>query len=557
MRVLCLDIGTTSAKAVEVLSTFGRIEIIDRYERKVLGTQDPVTVAGELLHQDIPEKPSKLVVFLRSNRTTYRRFVFPTRDKSVIRSSVQFELEDDLPFEPGSFIYDFAAIRQGKTSQSSVFVAASLKQTLTDYLGKLESNGIDPDYLIPEALSYRALVRSIRQTTPETTPPEGDVAPVFVLNLGQEHSTLYASYQDIPIMCRELAWGGREIAGALSQSYQLNDESAEKTKIHHGFVLPASQIGQVTQDQLRFSEVVYRAMQPLLAELKQADLACKAATGMRADRIYLCGGTSLLPGLPAVIAEETRTPTQFLKGFSQGYPTKLALSESEQVHFAAALGGACAVLPIESDFKINFRKGAFGKKSANRELNANIFDGALKVATFFGFFLWVIFGLQAKVYETRLTETDEKLASAVRSFFSGVTSGELKNYMANEAALRRGIDNELKTQREMEKLLEPGTKTPSLFLKTISSNIPRDVVVDLTNYQVGSSAQTAFLDPVNSASEVSLVFRVPQPQNIDRLEQILSPLMNDLKKSESKSVTGKDGVKKFEVSFKGTMKERR
>lgn len=560
MRILCLDIGSSSVKAIEILSSFGRSEIVDKYERRVLAGQDPVALAAQVLEKDIPEKPTKVVVMLRANRTVSRRFVFPTLDKKNLKNSVQFELEDDLPFEPDTFQYDLASKRIGKTKQSSVFVSACLDQTLEDYIQKLNQHGLDPDFLIPEALAYRSIFQSTGVDTDDSKPvipgTEEEPKPIFLLNLGHTHSTLYASYQGVPILCRELQWGGEEIALALAKSYDLNSDSAEKTKIHHGFVLPASQIQQVTEEQLKFSEVVFESLQPLLTELKQADLSCKSTTGHRASKIYLIGGTALLPGLPAVIAEETRTPTQILHSFEGSTPTRINLSEAEQSQFAMALGGALSALPTAKDFRINFRKGKFAKKQGtSQQFEAKVFDGALKVSTFFGLFLWMIFSFQTKVFEKRLEDTDSRLASQIRGFFAGLSSSELRNYLANESALRRGIDNELKTQRDLEKLLEPGLKTPSLFLKTISQQIPKDLIVDVMSYRVGSSAKASFFDQTQTDQDIELVVRVPQPQNLDRLEEIFKKLTTGLKRSESKSVTGKDGVKRFEVVFAGKMKE--
>src|SRR5262249_54413885 len=100
MRILGIDRGGTSIKAVEVESSFGRYEIREEYEQAIEPTPDGSGAALALtkLIQGLPKPPDRIAVALPTGETTFRNLKLPTRDKKAIQSAVGFELDDELPF---------------------------------------------------------------------------------------------------------------------------------------------------------------------------------------------------------------------------------------------------------------------------------------------------------------------------------------------------------------------------------------------------------------------------------------------------------------------------
>jgi type IV pilus assembly protein PilM len=548
MRILGLDIGSTSIKAVEVDTAFGRFEIHEYHEVRVNPGESAIAVAGGLV-RGLPKTPDRVIVPLRANRVTIRNLRLPTRDKKAIQSSVAFELEDDLPFEADQAASDFV-ILGNSGNESQVHVSAALKTTLDDYLGLAVESGVDPDTLTPEACAYRALLR--KMPLPETTLER----PILIVNTGHERTTIYAQYGGTPLFCREISWGGRDISVVLSSRYGLSMDAAERTKMDNGFVLPLSQLPTVSEQQRDFSETVFEALQGLCRDIRQADLSCKNLTGHRPGMIFLTGGTSLLPGLPALLSEETKIVCQPLRALSQ-VKSGVTYSEESDAKFALAAGAALASLTSERPFLINFRRGEFAKNHGGAEIDLSIFAKPLKTLAISAVLLLILLGVESTLYDKKITDTNAQLEKTVKSFFGSLSPSAVKSYLSNTGNLKKNIDAELSKERALVALLAPNPHSPFEFLKDISTAIPKDVVTDLMRYQVGSSTNA---EPYASSSvgepSVELEFWVSNQAGADSLDKVISGKLKgyrkgELTEAETKGAPG--AAKKYKLVVNGSI----
>jgi len=544
MRILGLDIGSTSIKAVEVDTAFGRFEIHEYHEVRVHPNESAISVAGGLV-RSLPKSPDRVIVPLRANRVTLRNLKLPTRDKKAIQASVTFEMEDDLPFEADQAVSD-SVVLSTQGIESHVHVAASLRTTIEDYLGLAVPAGIDPDTLTTESACYRALLRKIN------LPAVVEERPVILVNIGHERTTIYAQYEGTPLLCREVPWGGREVNVILSNRYSLSVDASEKTKIDNGFVLPLTQLGGVSEQQRDFSETVYEALQDLIRDIRQADLSCKNLTGFRAGMVYLTGGTSLLPGIPAVLTEETKIQCQPLRALS-AVKNGVTYSEETDAKFALATGAALAAITSERPYLINFRKGDYAKTGRAADLDLSLFARPLRTLAISAVVLLAILGVESTLYDQRLKETNIQLEKTVKSFFGSLSPTALKTYVSNTANLKKNIEAELNKERQIVALLSPNPHSPFEFLKDLSTSVSKDTVTDLMRYQVGSVGQDPYTSPTLSESSVELEFWVSNPQVAEKLSLTLEGKIKKFKKGALEEVTTASGAKKYKFIATGVI----
>ncbi|MGZ3699264.1 MAG: pilus assembly protein PilM, partial [Bdellovibrionota bacterium] len=181
MRILGLDLGSTSIKAVEIDSAFGRYDIHDYHELAIPAGADPVELLGNFLH-GLPKSPDKVAVALRSGHVTFRNLQLPIRDKKAIQASVGFELEDELPFPLEQAIYDYSVMSQTRAG-TYLHVAASLKKHVATSLAFWTAAGADPDVLTTEAWAFRALLN-------RTLSVQAQEEPALLAHIGHEKTTL-------------------------------------------------------------------------------------------------------------------------------------------------------------------------------------------------------------------------------------------------------------------------------------------------------------------------------------------------------------------------------
>lgn len=538
MRILGIDVGSTSIKAVELDSAFGRYEIHDYYEHPI--SQDLVLTLQKLM-ESLPKFPDRVAIALRSGQVTFRNLQLPTRDKKTIQASVGFELEDDLPFPLEKTIYDYSTISQGKQG-TQLHVAATLKNHVAGTIDSWIGAGINPDLITTETWAYRTLLSRVLSKQEQES-------PVLLAQIGHEHTTLYVHLNGMPILAREIDWGGKDLTLAIAQKYNLTLEQAEQAKLDHGFVVPVGQKVDVTLEQLEFSETLLATIQTLLVEIRQVELTCKNITHHGISQVFVAGGTVLLPGLTRVLEESLRMPVRQLQSLSSIATSGVTYSEhTDSVFLLAASVALCMVGPDRAS-AVNFRKGEFAKSGAKRELSLEMVRRPLIAGGAIAASLMLSLAVQSASYGTRMKDVDVQLERNMKRFYGSISNSAIRSYLANPASLRNSINKELTKQRNLAKLTAHNPQDPVDFLNSLSAVVPKTIVTDMMQYQVGSAPGVAFSP--SAAQTASLTFVLPSQQAIEQLGSVLTGKLVGMKRDKIEEYDEPDGTKQWKVTFRG------
>lgn len=546
MRILGIDLGSTSIKLVEVDSAFGRYEIHDYHEIPI--TTD--TLALEALSQfikQLPKKPDRMISCLKTRQTTLRNLILPTKDRKSIQSAVGFELEDEIPVSLENSFYDYSILNQSK-SGTELHIAATLKATIQSEIQHWHTAGVEPDYFTTEAWAYRTYLNRVLS-------PNDKQHPILLAHLGHERSVLYVHWRGKPILCHELNWGGANLTKAICVRYQIPIEQAEQAKLDHGFVIYTQDHKNLTPEQIEFSNTLLTPIQNLITEIRQINLATKAICEERIHQIHITGGTALLPGLLQTLSEGTNLPVHLSKGISSAAPSGITYAETADAKFLLPTALALSIVGQDRNAVINFRKGVFAKiGGAARELNWKILRRPLIAASIVFVSLYSSLFIQSMVYKSRLKSIDTKLEQTIRRFFGVVSNSQIKNYIKNPKSLKVNVDKELAKTRHLSKLLTPNSHSPVNYLKTLSSTISKNTIVDLTVFQIGAAPKSSYLN--NDPQNVSLSFVFSNPQTADALTGLLEKKFKPFNKSSVEETTLKDGAgKKWKLTLSGTPTE--
>ncbi|MFL5812363.1 MAG: pilus assembly protein PilM [Bdellovibrionia bacterium] len=540
MRILGIDVGSTSIKAVEIDSAFGRYEIHDYHEHPVPSGEDLLLALSRLM-QALPKQPDRVAIALRAGQVTFRNIKLPTRDRKTIQSSIGFELEDDLPFPLEKTVYDYATVSQSKQG-TQVHVAATLKTHIAGTLDSWSSVGINPDLITTESWAYRTLLSRILSRAEQEE-------PILLVQIGHEHTTLYVHWNGMPVLAREIDWGGKDLTFAIAKKYNLPLDQAEQAKLDHGFVVPVGQKVDVTQEQLDFSETLLATLQTLLVEIRQVELTCKNLTHRGLNQIFVSGGTVLLPGLTRVLDESLRIPTRNIQALSSIATSGVTYSEHTDAVFLLAASVALSMVGADRSALINFRKGEFAKQGTKKELNIEMLRRPLMAAGAIAACMILSLAVQSSSYQARLADTNTQLERRMKDFFGGISASAIRNYMYNIPGLKNAINKELTKQRELAKLAAPNPHDPLDFLNTLSTSVPKSITTDLMQYQVGAAPGVPY-NP-DAPQSATLTFTVANQQQVDQLSSILTGKLVGFKKDKAEEVAASDGTRQIKVTFSG------
>jgi type IV pilus assembly protein PilM len=539
MRILGLDIGSSSIKAVEIDASFGRYEVREYYETAVQPGQVPVQAAASLV-QGLARAPDRIVVSMPPQLVTQRNLKVPTRDKKAIKAAVTFELEDDLPFDLETAAYDSSVLSQGSEG-SQIHISVSLKKHLADFLAQLKQVGIDPDIVTSECWAFRTYLNRI-------TPPGGQDAPVMLVNIGANLTSIYVQHEGVPLFEQMVPWGGNDLTFAIAEEYGLSPVDAERAKCERGLLVPGSEADQ--SERIECKGRIVNVLNRLLLEMRQAILSCKSFTQQSPRQIYFAGGGSLAAGLGELLAPELHINIQPLQSLSAISLSGVSYSEQADATFLLAASlGLCLVGQGRST-AINFRRGEFSKAGVASSLDLTSLKGPLTAAGVIAGCLLVSLVTESIIYKSKIKKENAALEKSMKGFFPTLSPSAARNFLTSTTKLREAIKKELDTVREAAVLYSPHPRSPMVLLKTLSQNVPASVVVDMIRFQAGSAVDAPY--KADAPSEASLTFIVANPQTIEKLGEALGKFLSGIQKSKIEEVQAPDGSgKKLKVTFSG------
>ena len=515
MKILSLDIGSHSVKAIELESLFGRLELKDYFLERVQETLEAVQPTAEVpatekdsgqpapksldpvrrilsqgqldaIKRVVNERPmrqDRLVVGLPRNLVTTRLLNFPTKDRKVITKTIAFELEDELPVPLEDAVYDFSIIQAQGTTGTTVYVCIALKKDLVSLLRQLQDLGLDPDAVSTEGWAMSQLLS-------KAVSPEAAGAPACIVNMGAHQTVLHMMVAERPVMTHAIPVGGDHITHSIAAHYGLATEQAEKAKVDGGFLLTREHFespdiaADITDEQKRFAESIGDALIPIIREIRQALTSFRSQYHMMPQRLLLTGGSSLIPNLPLYLEEALDMKVEALAYSTKVLGESLQLSESTEAHFSSAMGYALSTVKTERGANINLRKNEFAKHSGLSALSLTAFRRPLKYMAASLAFIYATLMVQYLVLSNRYAKQEESMERAIKSVLGTVTKSSLATYSNSPSTLKSAVNKEI--SKFKPSAAEPEKKRLSALdvLHKFSQTVPKDLVLDVSTFDI-------------------------------------------------------------------------
>ncbi|MFH1018151.1 MAG: pilus assembly protein PilM [Pseudomonadota bacterium] len=478
-RILGLDIGSYSIKAASFTTTFKFFELTDLYESPPLQMDDlepaerKVVVKealARLLHDNHLE-PTAVITALSGVNVSTRILTLPLPDRQVERV-LPFELESHIPFELDEIIIDHHTISTSK-ARTTCLAAAVKKSVLAEHLELLKGADLDPAYVGLDSLAlYNLHLLTLRE--------EGGTYAIVDIGHQKTSVCIVSGFQ--PRSVRTLYMGGRDITEAIHTGLDLTWEQAAEVKHNHG-ILELENHPLQSKDLRRLSSVIRQAVDPIVREVMQTLQAFRAqggdagSPGQPVEKIFLCGGTSLIRNLPEYLGGLTSLPVAHIQIFGRHDEAERKLG-ARQPSFAQAVGLGMRLAARGSAAKrtasLNFRKGTF--------TFAKDLSGIKEKAVFFGKWVAVIFVLALFHLGFRyqsLARQNSLIERSILRIYSEIVPNE-PSKPKNAAAALKALETRIGKYEQQQAILTAGLNdlTALGILREVSQRIPPEIPLD-------------------------------------------------------------------------------
>ena len=399
---------------------------------------------------------------------------------------VRYEIEQNVPFPIDEMVCDRQVLGDTPGGDKSVMIVAAKTDQIEAITSAVQSLGFSPELVDVAPI---ALTNAVRHAAGD------DGSCVVILDIGAKTTSLVIVEGDT-IYNRSIPVAGNAITKEISSALGCSPEEAEQIKLERGYV----SMGGVTEDEDelsdRVSKVCRAVMTRLHAEISRSINFYRSQQGGSApSRLYLTGGTALLPQIDVFFSESLQVEVAFFNPFESiavGPKVDAAALEADGALVAATAGLALHLSGL-ARFQVNLLPPSI--LSARAEKAKIPFVVAAGVALVAGLVL-VMLGIDndtaalvaqrdavsAKVQE--LTGFEKKVKAAEASLEAGQAAADKFRELVSgraSAAMRLGaVRSSLAPWMWLEKW-EPGRITVRYWkdsAKAATGKTPGELVVD-------------------------------------------------------------------------------
>jgi Tfp pilus assembly PilM family ATPase len=133
---------------------------------------------------------------------------------------------------------------------------------------------------------------------------EGAVA---VIDIGHERTDIVVVASNKAVFSRSIARAGKQVTDAISRTWRLPWEDAERAKHSDGFVASLAEPA-TSEAWSKIHQALIGELQPFARDLRQTLAACRARTGFTPAAALLVGGGSRLRGMASFLTEQLGIP---------------------------------------------------------------------------------------------------------------------------------------------------------------------------------------------------------------------------------------------------------
>ena len=290
-KIVAIDIGTSSIKLAEIdVSRKG--PMLKRFA--VQNLPHGVVSGGEIL--DSAMVGSAIENIVKSSKSKRRhaatgmwgssviikKIAMPKMEEKLVAEQIKWEAEQYIPFDINEISLDHHILPAGGSAAESmeVLLIAAKQDLIFRYIESIEGGGLKCSVIDVSGFALANCFEANYGTVP------GIVA---LVNIGAGVTNIVVVENGNVIFCRDVAVGGGSYTSELNKQMGISLEEAEALKI-------SASLGQEVPEDV--NAIINNTNEQVVDEIRNGfEFFGATSGGASASRMFICGGSMVLPGL--------------------------------------------------------------------------------------------------------------------------------------------------------------------------------------------------------------------------------------------------------------------
>ena len=364
-RYLTLDIGASSVKLAEYEGGKGGLTLVN-YGIAALAAPLDAGNAGALLSPALLEivrekgiKPGPVAVSV-SGQMVFPRFASIAAAGGVdkFEQMVRFEIEQNIPFPIDEMICDRQVLGDNENGEKNVMIVAAKTDQIEDIAAAVRGAGFAPELVDVAPIAITNVLRYSGAA---------DGGCCVVLDIGSKTTSLVIVDGD-KLYNRSIPVAGNTITKEIASSLGCTMDEAETYKREAAYVALGGVVEDEDETRDQVSKVCRAVMTRLHAEVSRSINFYRSQQGGSVPvKLFITGGTALLPQLDRFFAESLQLAVEYVNPFDVvgvGAKVDAGALESDTMVISATAGLAAHAAGLAT-FAINLLPPSLIKERAD------------------------------------------------------------------------------------------------------------------------------------------------------------------------------------------------
>jgi type IV pilus assembly protein PilM len=523
-KVIGLDIGSYSIKAIEIINTFKSYEVVNFYETVIPNLEGVpldaiVPICMEQLFQEHNLTADRILTAMPGQFISSRVIPFSFNDPRKIASSIAIELEEYVPFNMDDMIVDHQILgtAKGKTMALAVMTRKAFLRNFLDLLSRVN---IDPKLVDVDSLAFYNLC-------PTFTIPEEEC--YALVDIGNEKTSVCIIKGGVLRMFRSINLGGRYITDFLARDIECSFHEAQRAKHAVSRVLHGGYDGsELSTFDRRVAEAITMATNAIVKELGRTFYAFKTWDKEPIGRVIISGGTSRLMDFELFLSEQLEMRVEKFSLAETNVTISGSLAGKEEILPQSLAIGLRAVTNLKKHSQINLRRGEFAYVQNYESIMRGVAK-SFKVISLVLVLLMITYVVKYYFYNQQIEKVKQQYVQEFTSVFpdqkrkfadKNLTFKKIRSDA--EKQLKQGIKE--KRAAIAEFTLATNESGALRVMKEISEALPKEVKLDVTEFdfrttQPGQGKLTIRAETDNFASQAAILEALGKTDSLRKVEE--------------------------------------